>query len=396
MLKTFRRPTPKLPLKFLMWNTPLGHGVTPPRPPDFGPSRFTPQQQAANPDKPLTRVIKDILHVGSAKVGFDENGNAIPWNVTPQTLTLLNSTSKERMQIGDAINLGKGHGDEDLIIHSDDLICPIDEVKLANGVLWLSSYVTPEQKKYLLNPAMKVSVGVVRDYVAGDMTHGEKRYPLALVHVAVTDRPAQLKQGPFLALANSTSSLSPKGSKVLDFQALIEVLNKLLKSMGLELLPPDTNENNLVELIQARAAGDEATTDDPNVPMSDVAMCNRISKSRGIPFDQVWATMPKTDSPLRLSNAESLPNANWPVVTLIQQLLKLLKQPMLPTNTNDQTLEANLQTLLSQIRATPQPAPVAMANRQRQPSYIPLSDDEVAERLKSQGIDPKYMPRLAY
>jgi hypothetical protein len=427
MLKTIRRPTPKLPLKFLMWNTPLGHGVTPPKPPDFGTPRFTAQQQAANPDKPMTRIIKDALHVGVAKVGFDEKGNAIPWQVTPQVLALLNSTSLERMRIGDAINLGKGHGDDDLIIHSDDLICPIDELKLANGVLWLSSYVTPEQKKYLLNPAMKVSVGVVRDYVIGDMTHGEKRYSMALVHVAVTDRPAQLKQGPFLALANSASFSSAKGTSKMDFAALIEVLNKLLATMGLEPLPPDVSEKDLVELIQAKARGDEAPATDPNAPPNDVAMCNRIAKSLNLSFDQAWAIMPKLDGntyALGNSSADRKkvladskaddhieaqtghrpdrgrdPFPRW--VGSINKILKAIKREMLPADTTPenfgQRLEESAQHLLENplMIQAPAAAPAMMSNRQRPaPRHVPLSDDEVADRLRAQGIDPKYMPKM--
>lgn len=178
----------------------VGHSMPVPIPPDFGPAKFTKEEQEANPHLPMTRVIKDVLRVGQWKEGFDENRQPILGDYTPQEMQRIYNNARLMMAAGHAINYGKSHGDDQLIIPTDELIAPIDDIRLDNGILWTSTYVTPEQMIYLSNPARKVSAGLCRNYIAGNGTRYDGR---TMLHVAVTDRPVVDQQGPFIvALSN--------------------------------------------------------------------------------------------------------------------------------------------------------------------------------------------------
>lgn len=177
----------------------VGHSAPLPEPPDFGLPRFTAAEQAANPGKPMTRRVKDFLRVGEWKEGFGPDGKPIFGRYDEAELKIILNNALAMMAAGDPINLGKSHGDDQMIIPTDELISPIDQVKLHNGVLWFSTYVTPAQAEYLDNPAIKVSAGMFPDYTAGNGTVYKGR---TLLHVAATDRPVVGGQGPFIALAN--------------------------------------------------------------------------------------------------------------------------------------------------------------------------------------------------
>lgn len=182
------------------WVT-LGHALLPPQPPyeEFGPPLFTPEQQEQYPHMPYTRVVKDVLQTGKWSVFNHATKEKFEWEVKPDTLNLILESHNLATSNGVAANLGKSHGNLDTwIIPTDELIAPIDKVVVSDGVLWVSAYVTPEQAKYLSNPAMKVSPGVLTNWTDGKGTV----YPLRLVHVAVTDNPVVTGQGPFLALTN--------------------------------------------------------------------------------------------------------------------------------------------------------------------------------------------------
>lgn len=262
----------------------VGSDLPLPAPPSFGPPKFTPEQQAAHPDEPMTRVVKDICREGVWKAGFGPNGQAVSENFSGDVLRQILGNAKAYMRRYD-INLGKGHGDEELAIHPDDLITPLDDVIFSNGVLWGSFYCTPEQAKYLKNPAIKTSPGLVRNYRAGDMTV----YPgLSMVHVAATDRPTIGGQGRFLALTNwicpkarrtapqqhlglsntikkfrarfqgrnvmqraiaLANSLS-QGAGKMDLKALIAAINAIFLAMGLGQLGEDTNETNIIGRLE--------------------------------------------------------------------------------------------------------------------------------------------------
>lgn len=209
-------------------------------PPDFGP-------QNGGDDIRTVRVIKDVLPVGNHKLDYDENGNPVFWNVTQATLKQILADFNVMKSRGVGANLGKTHGDADLLIHPDDLIAPIDELKIADNTLWMSCYVTPEEALYLANPARKVSIAVIPDHEDG----AGHVYRLYLSHVAITDRPVVAGQSPFMALADG----APSGGKSMDFPALLEAINGLLEALGFAALPDDTSEENIVDrLIGVRAA----------------------------------------------------------------------------------------------------------------------------------------------
>lgn len=207
-----------------------------PAAPDFGP----PSPPDANRS---VRLIKDVLKVGNWKTGYDDAGRPEMWAVTPAVLANIARDFDAMKANGVGSNLGKTHGDENLLIHPDDLIAPIEAVKVAGDTLWIASYVTPEQAKYLENPAMKVSVGVVPNWQDGR----GKTYSMALVHVAVTDRPVVAGQGPFLALADSVKggSMNPE---------LVDAINMLMEAAGLSALGDVVDEADLISQLKGVSA----------------------------------------------------------------------------------------------------------------------------------------------
>lgn len=244
------------PGSFVAESEPLGHRGKPPAvPAAFGAPRYSPQLQKQNPDKPLTRVVKDVLPVGSWKVGHDKDGTPIMWDVDRQQLQTIAEQFALAQSRGVAMNLTKSHGDpETLIVPTDDLIAPIDQVVLENDVLWISSYVTPEQAKQLQNPVMKVSPGVTTRFEDG---HGNK-YPLMLYHTAVIDQPTVTNQGRFLALANK-----PKGGKAMD-QEVLDLFKKIFEYEEMPL--PDTvtpdNALEILPILIAQLTGEAAPSEE--------------------------------------------------------------------------------------------------------------------------------------
>lgn len=149
-------------------NIPLGHTVKPPTcNPDalFGPSHYTLAQQAANPDQPMTRVVKDILLVGRWNIDGPDGGEF--WTADQATLVQLARSFAAKQDAGHSTNLTLSHGDENMDIETDDLVAPIDAVRADGDTLWMALYVTPRQAKFLTNPAIKVSVGTINDYEDG-------------------------------------------------------------------------------------------------------------------------------------------------------------------------------------------------------------------------------------
>lgn len=235
-----------------------------PSAPDFGP----PSPPDANRS---VRLVKDVLKVGNWKTGYDDAGRPEMWTVTPAVLANIARDFDTMKANGVGSNLGKTHGDENLLIHPDDLIAPIEAVKVAGDTLWIASYVTPEQAKYLENPAMKVSVGVVPNWQDGR----GKTYSMALVHVAVTDRPVVAGQGPFLALADTAT-----GGSGMDFAALLAAINTFMEALGFSPLPDDTTDANIVDRLVGVAAAmgtkpeepEPAGPEVPGAPEGDATM----------------------------------------------------------------------------------------------------------------------------
>lgn len=224
---------------------PLGHNQKPPAlPSGFSPPRFTPQQQLANPDRPMTRVVKDVLRVGKWKIGTDSAGRPQLWDVTARELATLATSHQRATARGVAMNLTKSHGNLSTgIVPTDELICPIDEMIVANGVLWVSCYVTPQQARYLMNPACKVSPGIWDDWSDG---YGNV-YPSKMLHVAVTDHPVIPGQGAFIAMTNSRPRTLANGKRNMNFPGLVSKINALLNaaSNGNVKLPADVSEDSI-------------------------------------------------------------------------------------------------------------------------------------------------------
>jgi hypothetical protein len=220
----------------------------------FGPPKFSPEQQAADPGSARTRVLKDVLPVGQWKAGIGDNGQPVFLTVDASFLQQVVESFRQASARGVNFNLGKTHGDPATgLIHPDDLITPIDQLVTDGQTLWAACYVTPAQAQYLANPARKVSAGLRRNWMDG---YGN-RYPVQLVHVAVTDLPVVPGQGPFLAMSNTDSAAtdpgkgsgSGKGSATEN--TVIGTFNRCLTLLGLGELPADVTEENMLLVVNA-------------------------------------------------------------------------------------------------------------------------------------------------
>ena len=216
----------------------------------FGPPKYTPEQQTADPSSPRTRIVKDVLPVGKWKAGIGDNGQPIFLSVDASFLQQVVESFRQASSRGINFNLGKTHGDPATgLIHPNDLIAPIDQLVTDGKTLWASCYVTPEDARYLSNPARKVSAGLRRNWMDGL----GNTYPVQMVHLAVTDLPVVSGQGPFLAMANTDSSGASgagKGSGAGE-NTVIGTFNRCLMLLGLGQLPADVTEENMLIVVNA-------------------------------------------------------------------------------------------------------------------------------------------------
>ena len=239
-----------------------------PNPPDFGPANPPPESAAAGQTE---RVIKDVVSVRKYFLGYDAAGRERYWDVTPAVLRQLADNFHAMKAHGQRPNLVKTHGDvKTLMVHPDDLMSPIDDVKVAGDTLWMSSYVTPEEKAYLQKPARKVSIGSEPNY----MDAQKISYPGdSLIHVAVTDRAASNGQGPFIALADGASqgggSMNPD---------LVKRINTMWGLLGLGPMAEVADETQLFMLMDDRLKGlgagkspDKPAEDAPADPLPDAS-----------------------------------------------------------------------------------------------------------------------------
>jgi hypothetical protein len=225
----------------------------------FGAGRFTQAEQDADPAKPLTRLVKDVLRVGKWKVGKEADGRPKLFDFTAEFLARLAQRFEEAKGRGVAFNLCNTHG-KNGEVRPEDLIAVLDELKFDGKTLWASVYVTPEQAIYLSNPTRKVSVGINHDWVDGQ----GNLYDVQLVHVAVVDNPVVSGQGEFIRLANEQEV-------GMDFAALIEALNGLLGKFGMGKLPEDVDENSLIAVLKTLGGGHEEEKAEGGVQMSNAA-----------------------------------------------------------------------------------------------------------------------------
>lgn len=182
------------------------------------------------------RMIKDVLRVGTFHVGPGA------WKVEPQTLVQMAANFAKRKQRGHAVNLVKTHGDaQSKVVHPDDILLDIDDVRIVGDEMYVSAYVDDEQHRYLSNPALKVSIRAADRWMDGD---GQK-YGTCLLHVAVVDQPIMGGQQPFRELANGGAGMDP----------LIEAVNMLLSALGKEPLPDTVTVENLPDVLKGMAVG---------------------------------------------------------------------------------------------------------------------------------------------
>ncbi len=244
----------------------------------FGKAKFTADQQKANPNAPMTRVVKDVLRVGYFKTGWDAEKKPVYTQFTPELLAFIADQWAKANANGDLSNLCKTHGDIQMggEVHPDDIIQPIERMVFDGKTLWMESYVTPEQADYLVNNhGRKVSIGLSKNYPGSN----GMIYDLWTKHVAVCDRPAMGGQGKFLAMANTDYMGDPdeKGDEIdeeeigyVPFQVVQDRFNRALILLGMQAMDEDVNAETFPavsnELLkQKEPAGDEELTDQPEI-----------------------------------------------------------------------------------------------------------------------------------
>jgi hypothetical protein len=230
-----------------------GDWSVPSSPPDFGPVAPPPEAMAAGQTE---RIVKDVVRVGRYFLGYDAAGKERFWNITPQVLAQMAENFRQMKANGQRPNLGKTHGDlETLLIHPDELMAPIDDLRVVGETLWMAAYVTPDDAKYLANPARKVSIGSLPNYSDAE----NRRYPGdSVLHVAVTDRPAVNGQGPFVAMADGAStgggSMNPE---------IVKAFNELFKVLGQGPMADVADEEQLLLLVNDRIKSLGGSTSEP-------------------------------------------------------------------------------------------------------------------------------------
>ena len=297
---------------------PLGHDAPPPKAPKgFSPPKFSPEEQAANPGKPMTRVIKDVLSVGKRKAGFDEKGQPFFWDVTPQDLQLIAVSFSNAQRNGVAFNLTKSHGDpRTCMVPTDDIISALDEVIVEDGVLWVSSYVTPSVAMQLQNPAMKVSPGIKPDFMDGE----GHVYPLQLYHVAVVDQPVVPRQGPFMTLANSQNGAIQMDETILGwFKQIFEYEGSPLP----ESVTPENAADILPVLIEQLIGSDVEEEETEEAPTE-------------APAGEV------TDAPIEMGNAQA---PAWAQALIASNKALQARIDQMQTGSKKQVFEAHVDGL---------------------------------------------------
>lgn len=386
----------------------------------LGPPKYTQAEQDANPDLPYTRIVKDVLPVGRKLLGYREDGSPDYWDVTPRTLSLIAEQYDRGRRLGYQANLGKTHGDDNGLIHPDDLVAPIDRVVVVGNCLWLSSYVTPEQARYLSNPARKVSIGTMEPFTDGS----GNVYPIQLIHTAITDQPVVTGQRPFMKLA-----LGPGVSSMENFDALLAALNELITRAGGAELPDDTTAENLVDRVVGVVAGlggtAEAETETPaeDAPETETAP---LGDTEGMDaFMSLKPGQKPTDSQMK-----ALGGILSPIISPLVESVKTLSAEV-KTLKADKQGEAKTRFLshLTDMAKAGLPAvrvehfkklgekyghdmalldgvdkepgvdmkrlskKLANGDAPTVPGAGRLSDEEMAEKLKARGIKPAWNPK---
>ena len=229
--------------------------------PGLTPAKFTADEQVANPDARMTRVVKDFLKVGKWTCGTNAGGQA-DWDVTADTLTLAAKTFDAMKSNGIKTKLYNGNFREDAgsqhSVAVTDELGELDQVIVdpSGDVAYFSAYVTAAEAKRLANSDLEVSPAVAEEWCDSK----KRKYANAIQHVAIVDHPVILGQGRFLTLANEFNATKPR---VLTLASSLEGNDDMtiLESLtaGLELGEGVTAEN-VAAKIKAKFAAKPADT----------------------------------------------------------------------------------------------------------------------------------------
>lgn len=161
--------------------------------------------QSLHPDRPYTRLVKDVLRVGKWLATTSDGGQS-EWVVTRETLQGIANTFRMARQNGVDPNLIWDHGSPLTgLVSGRDLITSIDDLRVEGDVLWCSLYCTPQQARTLSHPVHKVSIGYEPVWRDGR----GRQYRHFLSHVGVVDLPVVDSQGPFLTLSRRKGNTMP-------------------------------------------------------------------------------------------------------------------------------------------------------------------------------------------
>lgn len=228
----------------------------------LGKPRFSKEEQDANPEAPMRRVVKDVLRVGEWKVGAAEDGTPIKWRVTDGVLREIARQYRLAKANGVESNLywGASTAGNQHHISARDGIAPIDELVVDGGRLFAVQYVNAATAKELSNPSHKVSVKVVSQWGDGQ----GRTYPYMLEHVAVVDQPVVSGQSAFFELANEQG--------VRNVEELKRVINEMLKVMELSEIGSEVSDDDLVKVLETKleTLRDLTTNRQQNETVADV------------------------------------------------------------------------------------------------------------------------------
>lgn len=283
-----------------------------------GPAKFSVEDQAADPTAPLTRVVKDVLRVG----GFDvtqPDGSILQWNVSSETLYLLEATYKQFREAGGSSNLywGASTSGDQHDVSAEKAIGAIDSVFVADQRLWVVVYVTPETAVELQNPKNRVSAAIDPNWSSGQI-----QYPLMMTHVAIVDQPVVGGQLPFARLSNQSRSrgfpMTPEQIKELVTASVTAAMQPFADKLNAVGQPQPVDTAALEAGIELRLSNKQAAAIAKNAFTSEVDTLFSDNCIDAATKDQLLAAGEKAEfdkailvpfKALRLSNQQRKPGA---------------------------------------------------------------------------------------
>ena len=259
--------------------------------------------QNANPTKPMTRIVKDVLKVGRWVVGMDESNDPIFWNVTRADLHIIADTFKAHTDESIRHPLCWGHGRPfDGAVDERDCVADLDNVFVEGGTLWAASYVTPEEAMDLQRKPRRVSVRVVPSWMDGT---GKTWTGPVLLHVAIVDHPVMHNQGNFVEMSmGSVDSMARFFNKerrdmAFTLNTWVDAINQFLPdgsdipTEGDGAITEDNADETLALVLSLMPNVEDVTVDEPVDEPVEVAAAESAVIPDGGALD---------DMPVELSN----------------------------------------------------------------------------------------------